>query len=153
MKDVPRYRLAILPAHIIRLNDLLLGDVHSHSLHAEVVVPRTSPSKKVGEDATYIRGLFSRGAATDVEVYLENDEAECNSLEIFMNNSNTCTNRFIALTTIGGIMPSMMYSPLDPTKNDIRSASTLVAYKAPLSMTTMKTGKRLARPPGIERRV
>lgn len=46
------------------------------------------------------------------------------------------------LTTIGVIASSTMNWPLDPDKNAIRSARTLVVYNVPVSMMTMKIGKR-----------
>jgi len=46
------------------------------------------------------------------------------------------------LTTIGVIALSAADFPLDRLKNAIRSARTLIAYKAPVSIITIKTGKR-----------
>jgi hypothetical protein len=54
------------------------------------------------------------------------------------------------LTTIGMIVSSTIYWLLDPDKNVIRSTRTLAAYKAPVSMITMKAGKRGRDPPGKE---
>jgi hypothetical protein len=54
------------------------------------------------------------------------------------------------LTTIGTIRFSTMPWALDPVKNVIRSARTLIAYKAPVSMMTMKTGKRERDTPGMK---
>jgi len=75
--------LARLSARHVRLIDLrlrLLRDVYSHPLHGEVTGLCTSSSKEVGNDATYFRRLFNGRAAANVEVYLKNDEAECNPL-------------------------------------------------------------------------
>lgn len=47
----------------------------------------------------------------------------------------------------------MVYWPLDPMKNVRRSIRILVEYKAPLSMTTTKTGRKAAKPSGMKQRV
>jgi hypothetical protein len=53
------------------------------------------------------------------------------------------------LTTIGTMMSSTMYWLLDPVKNATRSARTLAAYKALVSMITMKAGKSWRDPPDM----
>ncbi|OJA13430.1 hypothetical protein AZE42_12152 [Rhizopogon vesiculosus] len=77
----PRPTIYTLITEELKPGGQVLFYEHHRSVAYRSHVPYISPRKEVSDDAPWFSGLFGHRLATYLEVYLQDDEAECDSLK------------------------------------------------------------------------